>query len=176
MIIDYLSSKTETRLSCLAKHFGFVLLLLVKNIDFPPDLCPPHEPQLEDVHVPSTLQSFVSGVVGQIVVFVLLEQVTGVHLVAVLHQTLSRNKTTNNNTDFSPCMGVWTADDVNDVASPPLWPAGLNTAEGQTSFCVGSMWQNWLWRWDKPKKKKTQFSSSLFQSFISVSSTKKINK
>lgn len=51
-------------------------------------LCSPHEPQLEDVHVASTLQRFVSGVVGQVVVFVLLEQVAGVHLVAVLHQTL----------------------------------------------------------------------------------------
>lgn len=48
----------------------------------------PHEPQLEDVHVASTLQRFVSGVVGKVVVFVLLEQVAGVHLVAVLHQTL----------------------------------------------------------------------------------------
>lgn len=36
----------------------------------------------------STLQRFVSGVVGKVVVFVLLEQVAGVHLVAVLHQTL----------------------------------------------------------------------------------------
>lgn len=53
-----------------------------------PHLSSPHEPQLEDVHVASTLQRFVSGVVGKVVVFVLLEQVAGVHLVAVLHQTL----------------------------------------------------------------------------------------
>lgn len=36
----------------------------------------------------STLQRLVSGVVGQVVMLVLLEQVAGVHLVAVLHQTL----------------------------------------------------------------------------------------
>lgn len=36
----------------------------------------------------STLQRLVSGVVRKIVVFVLLEQVAGVHLVAVLHKTL----------------------------------------------------------------------------------------
>lgn len=54
----------------------------------PPHLSSPHEPQLEDVDVAPTLQRFVSGVVGQVVVFVLLEQVAGVHLVAVLHQTL----------------------------------------------------------------------------------------
>lgn len=53
-----------------------------------PHFSPPHEPQLEDVHVASTLQRFVPGVVRQVVVFVLLEQVAGVHLVAVLHQTL----------------------------------------------------------------------------------------
>lgn len=53
-----------------------------------PYLGSPHEPQLEDVHVASALQRFVSGVVGKVVVFVLLEQVAGVHLVAVLHQTL----------------------------------------------------------------------------------------
>lgn len=51
----------------------------------------PHEPELEDVHMASTLQCLVSGVVGQVILFVLLEQVAGVHLVAVLHQTLSRN-------------------------------------------------------------------------------------
>ena len=51
-------------------------------------LSSPHEPQLEDVDVASTLQRFVSGVVGKVVVFVLLEQVAGVHLVAVLHQAL----------------------------------------------------------------------------------------
>lgn len=53
-----------------------------------PHLCSPHEPQLEDVHMASTLQRLVSGVVGQVVMLVLLEQVAGVHLVAVLHQTL----------------------------------------------------------------------------------------
>ena len=54
-------------------------------------LGPPHEPQLEDVHVASTLQRLVPGVVGEVVLFVLLEQVAGVHLVAVLHQTLWRD-------------------------------------------------------------------------------------
>lgn len=54
----------------------------------PSYLSSPHEPQLEDVYVASTLQRFVPSVIGQVVVFVLLEQVAGVHLVAVLHQTL----------------------------------------------------------------------------------------
>lgn len=40
----------------------------------------------------STLQRLVPRVVGQVVVFVLLEQVAGVHLVAVLHQTLPGNE------------------------------------------------------------------------------------
>ena len=40
----------------------------------------------------STLQGFVSSVVGKVIVFVLLEEVTGVHLVAVLHQTLLRER------------------------------------------------------------------------------------
>lgn len=53
----------------------------------------PHEPQLEDVHMASTLQSFVSCVVGEVVLFILLEQVAGVHLVAALHQTLSTDQT-----------------------------------------------------------------------------------
>lgn len=48
----------------------------------------PHEPQLEDVHMASALQRFVPGVIGKVVLFVLLEEVAGVHLVAVLHQTL----------------------------------------------------------------------------------------
>lgn len=51
-------------------------------------LGPPHEPQLEDVHVAAALQRLVPRVVGQVVVFVLLEEVAGVHLVAVLHQAL----------------------------------------------------------------------------------------
>lgn len=53
-----------------------------------PHLSSPHEPQLKDVHMTSTLQRFVPGVVGQVVLLVLLEQVAGVHLVAALHQTL----------------------------------------------------------------------------------------
>ena len=51
-------------------------------------LGPPHEPEFEDVDVSATLQGLVPSVVGQVIVLVLLKQVTGVHLVAVLHQTL----------------------------------------------------------------------------------------
>lgn len=37
---------------------------------------------------------------------------------------------------------------------PPLWPAGQNTAEGRTSFCVDSMWLNWPCSLKKTKQKE----------------------
>ncbi|PWA18073.1 hypothetical protein CCH79_00004003, partial [Gambusia affinis] len=52
------------------------------------DLRSPHQPEFKDVHMASTLQRFVPGVVRKVVLFVLLEEVAGVHLVAALHQTL----------------------------------------------------------------------------------------
>lgn len=58
-------------------------------------LSSPHEPELEDVNVASTLQRLVSGVVAQVVLFVLLEQVTRLHLVTALHQTLQQHRAQN---------------------------------------------------------------------------------
>lgn len=51
-------------------------------------LCPPHKPEFKDINVAPTLQSFVSGVIGQVVVLVLLKEVGSVHLIAALHDTL----------------------------------------------------------------------------------------
>lgn len=56
-------------------------------------LCPPHQPQLEDINVPSTLQSLVSCVVRQVVVLVLLKEIGSMHLIATLHQSLMDTKT-----------------------------------------------------------------------------------
>ena len=49
---------------------------------------PPGEPEFEDVVVPTTLDHFVTCIVGDIVVLVLLEQVVGAHSVAVIQQAL----------------------------------------------------------------------------------------
>ena len=64
-------------------------------------LCPPHEPEFEDVNVSATLQGLVPCVVGQVIVLVLLEQVAGVHLVAVLHQSLQGE---NQNSPITDCL------------------------------------------------------------------------
>jgi hypothetical protein len=48
----------------------------------------PEEPTFEDVIVSSTLDDFVSSIVCDIVVFVLLEQIVCTHCVAVQKQTL----------------------------------------------------------------------------------------
>lgn len=44
----------------------------------------PHEPELEDIHVASTLNGLVARVVCDVVLFVWLEQVASTHGVAVL--------------------------------------------------------------------------------------------
>lgn len=43
----------------------------------------PHKPKLEDVIVTAALDHFVASVIGDVVVFILLEKVVGAHLVAV---------------------------------------------------------------------------------------------
>lgn len=48
------------------------------------NLCLPHKPELEDVHVASALNGLVARVVRDIILFVLLEQVTSTHGVAAL--------------------------------------------------------------------------------------------
>lgn len=56
------------------------------------NLCLPHKPELEDVHVASTLNGLVPRVVRDIVLFVLLEQVTSTHGVAALQQSLQQRE------------------------------------------------------------------------------------
>lgn len=51
-------------------------------------LCLPHEPELKDINVSATLDCFVPCVVGDIVLFVWLEQVAGTHGVAACHDSL----------------------------------------------------------------------------------------
>jgi hypothetical protein len=48
----------------------------------------PHQPQLEDVVVSTALNHFVARVVSDVVVFVLLEQIIGAHLIAINQKTL----------------------------------------------------------------------------------------
>ena len=48
----------------------------------------PHQPKLKDVVVTTALDHLIAGIVGDIVVFVLLEKVVGAHLVAVDQETL----------------------------------------------------------------------------------------
>ena len=48
----------------------------------------PHQPELENVIVATALDDFVAGIVGDVIVFVLLEQVVGAHPVAMVQQTL----------------------------------------------------------------------------------------
>lgn len=52
-------------------------------------LGPPEQPEFENVVMPTALDHFISRVVGDVVVFVLLEQVVGAHAIAVIQQTLS---------------------------------------------------------------------------------------
>lgn len=51
-------------------------------------LCLPHKPELENIDVPSTLDGLVACVVGDVILLVLLEEVTGTHGVAALQQSL----------------------------------------------------------------------------------------
>lgn len=48
----------------------------------------------------SALQGLVSSVIGQVIVFILLKEVGGMHLVATLHQSLEEKKDLGNSTDF----------------------------------------------------------------------------
>lgn len=82
---------------CVSEERGMRAVLLLRLY-----LGSPHEPELEDVHMASTLQGLVPRVVGQVVVLVLLEQVAGVHLVAVLHQALG-NRTAEERSTAVPC-------------------------------------------------------------------------
>lgn len=49
----------------------------------------PHKPQLEDVHMPATLNALVPSVIRHIIVFIRLEKILGTQLVALLEQTLT---------------------------------------------------------------------------------------
>ena len=49
----------------------------------------PHEPKLEDVIMAAALDHLIASIVGDVVVFVLLEKVVGAHLVAVDQKTLA---------------------------------------------------------------------------------------
>lgn len=48
----------------------------------------PHQPELKDVDVASALDGLVPGVVGDVVLFVLLEEVAGAHGVAACQDAL----------------------------------------------------------------------------------------
>ena len=52
----------------------------------------PQQPKLENIIVTTTLDDFVSRIVSDVVMFVLLEQVIGAHPVAVVQQTLQEKK------------------------------------------------------------------------------------
>lgn len=49
----------------------------------------PHEPELKDVHVSPALDGLVAGVIGDVVLFVLLEEVTGAHGVTACQDALN---------------------------------------------------------------------------------------
>lgn len=48
----------------------------------------PHEPQFKDVHVSSTLNAFVPGVIGHVILLVRLEEILGTQLIAFLQEAL----------------------------------------------------------------------------------------
>lgn len=48
----------------------------------------PHEPELEDINMPATLNGLVSGVIRGVVVLVSLEKVFSTHLIAVFQEAL----------------------------------------------------------------------------------------
>lgn len=50
----------------------------------------PHEPKLKDVHMPATLNGLVPRVVGDVVLFVWLEQVACTHAVTARQDSLYR--------------------------------------------------------------------------------------
>lgn len=43
------------------------------------DLSLPHEPELEDVHMPAALYSLVSRIIGDIILFIRLEKIASTH-------------------------------------------------------------------------------------------------
>lgn len=59
----------------------------------PLDLCLPHQPQFEGVHVAAALDAFVPGVVAHVIRFVLLEQVVGPRTIALFQETLQTRGT-----------------------------------------------------------------------------------
>lgn len=65
----------------------------------------PQQPKLENVIVTTTLDDFVSRIVSDVVMFVLLEQVIGAHPVAVVQQTLQENENVSN---YFPPKRKWT--------------------------------------------------------------------
>ncbi len=62
-----------TKHRSLGQAHQFINLLLESGIT----LGSPHQPQLEDVIVTSTLDGLVTGVIGDVIVLVLLEEVVG---------------------------------------------------------------------------------------------------
>lgn len=52
----------------------------------------PHEPEFEDVVVATALDHLIAGIVGDVVVFVLLEKVISTHLIAVDQEPLIGRK------------------------------------------------------------------------------------
>lgn len=48
----------------------------------------PHEPQFKDVHVSSTLNAFVPGVIGHVILLVRLKEILGTQLIAFLQEAL----------------------------------------------------------------------------------------
>lgn len=48
----------------------------------------PEKPEFENVVVTTTLYNFIARIIGNVVMFVLLEQVVGAHSVAVIQKTL----------------------------------------------------------------------------------------
>lgn len=59
----------------------------------PLDLCLPHQPQFEGVHVAAALDAFVPGVVAHVIRFVWLEQVVGPRTIALFQETLQMRGT-----------------------------------------------------------------------------------
>lgn len=57
---------------------------LTEALQIKAHLCLPHQPELEDIDMPPTLNGFVTGVVCNVVLFVWLEEVSSTHRVAAL--------------------------------------------------------------------------------------------
>ena len=87
--IDFAFQKFElAKLDATSQEYSGPKLLKVLDPSLATYLCSPLEPELEDIIVTTTLNNFVARVVLQVIEFILLEQVSGAHLITAREESL----------------------------------------------------------------------------------------